>query len=161
MSGGRRTVRFVGVTTGASSIVPIFARWVEALDLDVDLVGVDLPLDASAERYRELLVRMRRDPAILGAVVTSHKLGLVGAGRDLFARLDPLAARCGEVNAIAVRAGELIGYALDPVAASRTLAEMLAPDHWRRGADVLCLGAGGAGTAIALSLCCDLDAADG
>jgi shikimate 5-dehydrogenase len=58
-----------------------------------------------------------------------------------------------EVNGIARREGKLLGYARDPVAAGRTLAEMLDPTHFSStGAEVLCLGAGGAGQAIILQL---------
>ena len=44
-----------------------------------------------------------------------------------------------------------MGYATDPVAGGRCLQEMLGPDYFARtGGHVLCLGAGGAASAIAL-----------
>jgi shikimate dehydrogenase len=45
-----------------------------------------------------------------------------------------------------------VGHAKDPITAGRTLAEFLPPEHWETGAHVLCLGAGGAGTAIVVHL---------
>ena len=68
---------FVGVTTSASSIVPIFPRWRDALELgaDVELEGWDLPVGAPAERYREAVARLKAEPGVVGALVTTHKLG--------------------------------------------------------------------------------------
>ena len=71
---------FVGVTTSASSIVPIFPRWREALDLgDVELEGWDLPVGAPAARYREAVTRLQAEPDVVGALVTTHKLDLFHA----------------------------------------------------------------------------------
>lgn len=144
----RRRMRFVGVSTAQSSIMKVFPRWSQLLDLNADLVGLDVPLDATPDRYREVLAELRDDPECVGALVTTHKIALYEAASDLFARLDDFAAACGEVSSVSVRDGLLYGAAKDPVTAGLSLEEVLAPDHFSDGAEVLCLGAGGAGTAI-------------
>jgi len=144
----RRRMRFVGVSTAQSSIMKVFPRWSELLGLNADLLGLDVPLDATAERYRKVLVELRDDPACVGALVTTHKIALYEAASDLFAGLDDFAVACGEVSSVSVRDGQLFGAAKDPLTAGLSLQEVLAPDHFSSGAEVLCLGAGGAGTAI-------------
>jgi shikimate dehydrogenase len=151
---GQRFV-FIGVTTGGSSIVRIFPRWREALGLgaDVDLDGLDIPVGAPPEAYRGAVEELLRDPSVVGALVTTHKIDIYQAAYDVFAGVDDLARLCGEVSCIARRDGALFGWAKDPVAAGRTLERMLAPNHFSDGGGhVLCMGAGGSGTAIAVYL---------
>jgi shikimate dehydrogenase len=151
---GRR-FRFVGVTTGGSSIMRIFPRWREALGLgsDVEMAGMDIPVGAGAERYRAAVEELRDDPATVGALVTTHKIGVYEAARDLFDELDELAELCGEVSCIAKRNGGLGGWAKDPIACGRSLERLLGERHFREGGgEALCMGAGGSGTAIALYL---------
>lgn len=141
-------MRFVGVTTGGSSIMRLFPLWVDVLGLDAELVGLDLPLGADPAAYRAALTEMRNDPTCVGALVTTHKIALFDAARDMFDELDPFAASCGEISSIAFRDQRVHGAAKDPVTAGLALEEVLAPDHFAAGGHVLCLGAGGAGTAI-------------
>jgi shikimate dehydrogenase len=146
---------FIGVTTGSSSIMRIFPRWRELLGLvdDTELVGHDIPVGAPAESYRAAIEGLLADPEFRGALVTTHKIGIYQAARDVFARVDELAELCGEVSCLAMRDGALLGWAKDPVAAGRSLERVLEPDHFRAGGGhVLCLGAGGSGTAIAVYL---------
>jgi shikimate 5-dehydrogenase len=150
-----RRFLFIGVTTAQSSMARIFPVWREILGLgtDVDLVGVDLPIHAAPERYREVVRAIAGDPHTVGALVTTHKLDLVAAAADLFGEFDRYAAICREVSAIAKHGGTLLGAATDPIAAGRALHAVLPPRPFARGnGEVLCLGAGGAGTAIALCL---------
>ena len=51
---------FLGVTTGQSSMMQIFPRWMADLGRDVRLVGVDLPIHAAPERYRALVETIKR-----------------------------------------------------------------------------------------------------
>jgi shikimate dehydrogenase len=98
---------------------------------------------------------------VIGALVTSHKIDLLDASRDLFDGFDRHAALCGEVSCIAKRNGRLLGTATDPVAGSRSLYEILGAGYFgRTDGKVLCLGAGGAGTALALALIDHPDPAD-
>jgi shikimate dehydrogenase len=141
---------FVGVSTTESSIMRIFPRWAEILDLPTrTLVGHDLPLDATATDYRALVEQIRDDPDSLGALVTTHKMALFEAAHDLFDELDTFSTLCGEISSISKRDGALLGHAKDPITAGLALREFLPNDHFRStGADALILGAGGAGTAL-------------
>ena len=153
MSGRRFT--FVGVTTGSSSIVRIWPRWRDVLQLgaDVELVGRDIAVGAPPEAYRHAVRELIDDPGAVGALVTTHKIGIYQEGRALLADVDELAALCGEVSCLAKRDGGLYGWAKDPLAAGLTLERVLSARHFRDdGGHVLCMGAGGSGTAIALYL---------
>jgi shikimate 5-dehydrogenase len=150
-----RRFAFIGVTTGSSSIMRIWPRWREVLGLgaDVELVGRDIAVGAPPEAYRQALRELMGDPGAVGALVTTHKIGVYQAGRDLLAGVDELAELCGEVSCLARRDAGLYGWAKDPVAAGRTLEGLLSRRHFRDGGGhVLCMGAGGSGTAIALYL---------
>jgi shikimate dehydrogenase len=141
-------MEFVGVTTGASSINRLFPLWAQELGLDgARLVGRDLPLRAPREAYRAAVEEIRDDPQTLGALVTTHKLAVLESARDLFDELNDYAEQLGEVSSISKRDGRLRGHALDPITAGCAL-EHIGPFD----GDVLCLGAGGAGTAIVLHL---------
>jgi shikimate dehydrogenase len=140
---------FVGVTTRSSSMVAIFPRWRDALGLGaVELEGWDLPVGAPAARYREVVMRLKSEPDIAGAVVTSHKLGLLRAAGDLFDELDEHARRLGEVSCIARRSGRLLGWAKDAITAGRVLETLTPAGYFAAGGHALVLGAGGAGGAI-------------
>jgi len=145
---------FYGVTTGGSSIMRIFPRWAEHLGLETTRIeGTDLPIHADAEVYRERVERLKSDPAELGALVTTHKIDLYRACRDLFDYVDPLAELCGETSCLSKRDGKLRAHAKDPISAGKSLDEFLPPGYWERGGgEVLCLGAGGSAIAIALHL---------
>ncbi|MFI6345577.1 shikimate dehydrogenase [Streptomyces sp. NPDC050560] len=145
---GRRRMRFVGVSTGESSIIRVFPPWSRLLGLDADLVGLDIPVDAPRAAYRAAAAELRDDPVCAGALVTTHKIALYEACHDLFEGFDDFARACGEVSSVTVRGGRLWGAAKDPVTAGLSLEEFLPPGRFADGAEVLCLGAGGAGTAI-------------
>ncbi|MBP2320018.1 shikimate 5-dehydrogenase [Kibdelosporangium banguiense] len=141
---------FVGVSTAESSIMRIFPRWAEILGLPArSLTGFDLPLDARAEDYRHVIGRIAADEDIRGALITTHKIGVYQAAADMFAELDDFSALCGEISSLSKRDGRLIGHALDPVTAGLAIEEFLPDNHFSStGGELLCLGAGGAGTAI-------------
>lgn len=143
-----RRMRFIGVSTESSSIIRVFPLWAHLLDLDAELVGLDIPLGAPAQAYRDAVEELRSDPACAGALVTTHKIAVYEAARDMFDGLDEFAAGVGEISSISLRDGALLGAAKDPLTAGLSLEEVLADDHFASGAEVLCLGAGGAGTAI-------------
>ncbi|NUU31713.1 shikimate dehydrogenase [Arthrobacter sp. C9C5] len=151
---------FVGVTTSGSSIMKIFPEWARILQLPTDrLTGHDLPLGASREQYRELVTRIRDDKNHRGALVTTHKMDLYQAAHDLFDEIDEFGRLCGEISSISKRDGRLIGHAKDPITAGLALEEFLPPGHFKEtGAHVICLGAGGAGTALSWYLAGHTDA---
>lgn len=148
------TFYFIGVTTGQSSIMRVFPHWMDALGRgDVQIEGVDLPLHADAAAYREVVALMKDRAGLLGALVTTHKIDLLTAARDLFDFLDPFAQQCGEVSAISKRDGLLLGHATDPDSGGAALRRIIEPAYFERtGGHVLCLGAGGAGTAAVVNM---------
>jgi shikimate dehydrogenase len=148
-----RTLCFVGVTTGGSSIMSLFPRWASLLELDATIRGHDLPLAAAPERYREVIAELAADPTVAGALVTTHKAAVFDHARDLFAWLDPHAQRCREISCIARRGDRLEGWAKDPITAELALDHLLGSDRLNAlDGDAVCFGAGGAGLAIAVCL---------
>jgi len=80
----RPTLYFIGVTTASSSIMKVFPAWADMLRLgDVTIKGIDFPPGASAEEYREAVRFIKQDPLSYGALVTTHKIDLFNACRDL------------------------------------------------------------------------------
>ncbi|MCS7220816.1 MAG: shikimate dehydrogenase [Anaerolineae bacterium] len=151
---GQPTILFVGVTTGQSAIMRVFPLWAQELGQpDLTVEGVDLKLHDDPEAYRRVVVQIKRDPLSLGALITTHKIDLLEAARDLFDYLDPYAQLCGEVSCISKRNGRLEGHAKDPITSGLSLDALLGENYFgRTGGEVLCFGAGGSGTAIALHL---------
>ncbi len=148
MSDPKYRMRFVGANTGRSSILTLFPVWSSMLGLDAELFGLDIPIGAPAQDFRDALTMMRDDERCVGALVTTHKISLYRAAVDLFDEVDPFGTECGEVSSIVFRDGRVLGAAKDPITAGLSLREFLSDRHFADGAQVLCLGAGGAGTAI-------------
>jgi shikimate 5-dehydrogenase len=148
------TMFFIGVTTAKSSINHVFPRWVERLKLgDCELRGMDFPLHAEPDRYRDAVDFIKNDPLACGALVTTHKMDLCAACRDQFDVLEPLSDSMGELSSIYKRNGQLHGRAADPWSVGFSLDAFLPPDHWRKTqAEVLILGAGGSAIALAWHL---------
>ncbi len=144
-----RSMLFFGVTTGKSSSLRMFPAWAEILGINGRLVGLDLPMNAPTGRYREAVARIKRDPLMAGALVTTHKINVLTAARDLFDGLDQDAELCQEVSCIYKRDGQLRGEAVDPINAARSMTHFITPGFWRESrAEILCLGAGGSAVAI-------------
>ncbi len=145
---------FVGVTTGKSAIMRVFPAWAEHLGLgDVAMSGHDLPIHAEPERYREVVRGLKDDPLALGGLVTTHKIDLFRACRDLFDYVDPYAQLCGEVSSLSKRDGLFRAHAKDPISSGRSLDEFVAQGYWAHTrADALLFGAGGSNLAITLHL---------
>ncbi len=147
------TVYFVGVTTSKSSIMKVFPQWSAILGLGAQIEGYDAPIHAPAENYRAIVRHIKEDPLSMGALVTTHKIDLLEATRDLFDYLDPHAQLCGEVSCISKRDGKLEGHAIDPISSGLAWEAFVEPAYWgRTGAYVLCLGAGGSAVAISAYL---------
>ena len=146
----RPTMYFIGVTTGQSSIMRIFPIWAEALGLDACIKGIDIGLHAPAEDYREAVSFIKNDPLSLGALVTTHKIDLYNACRDLFEYFDPYALQFGEISSISKKDGMLCGHAKDPISVGLAFDSFVTPDHWEKypQAQVCVLGAGGSALAV-------------
>lgn len=144
---------FIGVTTRQSSIMKVFPKWADILGLDAQILGWDAPIRAPAAVYRRLVQHIQDDPQTAGALVTTHKIDLFRACRECFDELDRYAHICNEVSCIAKVEGRLKGFAKDPISSALALEHFVPAGHWRTGErDVLCLGAGGAATAISVCL---------
>lgn len=144
------TFYFIGVTTTKSSIMRVFPAWAKHLKLgDVLMKGIDLKWHDEPARYREAVSFIKNDPLSLGALVTTHKIDLLKACRDMFDELDPYAQLTGEISCISKRNGKLIGHAKDPITAGLSLEAFLPERYWEKnGAEVFVLGAGGSSIAI-------------
>jgi len=93
------TFYFIGVTTRKSSIMKVFPLWAEELGCpEVVMEGIDLKIHDQPENYRAAVAQIKYDPLSLGALVTTHKMDLMEAARELFDFLDPYALICGEVS---------------------------------------------------------------
>ena len=151
---GNATFYFIGVTTGQSSAQRVFPQWMAALGRpDVQLKGVDCQIHDDPARYRQIVAEIKADPQALGALITTHKVDLLDAARDLIDRLGHHAQLCDEVSCLAKRDGLLWGYVVDPVADGRALDAILSARYFASTqGELLSFGAGGAAVAVALHL---------
>jgi shikimate dehydrogenase len=148
------TFYFVGVTTSKSSIMKVFPAWMKELGRpEIVIEGIDHILHDEPENYRRTVAQIKHDPLSLGGLVTTHKVNLLEAARDMFEYLDPYAVICGEVSSISKLEGRLEGHAKDPITSGLSLDTIIGPDYFARtGGKVLCFGAGGSAAATALHL---------
>lgn len=144
------TIYFIGVTTLQSSIMKVFPAWAKELGLgDVQIIGVDFPLHAPSAAYREVVQFIRQDRLSLGALITTHKIDLFAAARDLFDEIDPFATLLGETSCISKRNGKLICHAKDPISSGLAIDGFLEPGYFAgSGAEVFSIGAGGSTIAL-------------
>ncbi|MDF2539458.1 MAG: shikimate dehydrogenase [Herbinix sp.] len=146
-----KTLYFIGVTTGQSSIMQVYPRWAkEALGLgDTVIKGIDLEIHAPAEDYRQVVEFIKNDPLSMGALVTTHKIDLFNATKDMFEYLDPYAEMFGELSSISKKDGRLEGYAKDPISSGLTLDSFVPENYWKeKGGELFIMGAGGSAIAI-------------
>lgn len=150
---------FIGVTTGRSAITQIMPLWSKFLSIDLNLVGIDLPMGADRSQYRTAISNLKDDSKAIGAVVTAHKLNVFEHASDLFADLNELAEITKEIGMIRKENSRLVGLALpDCLSNTMCLKKMLGPDYWRKhSSEALCFGAGGVARAITLSLLLDFE----
>lgn len=144
------TLYFIGVTTNQSSIMRVFPKWAEFLELgDVEIKGIDFEPHAPPEAYREAVAFIRDDPMSRGALVTTHKLDLFAACRDMFDYIDPHAELMSEVSSISKRGNVLRCHAKDPISSGLSVDGFLPEKHFETtGTGLLCMGAGGSTIAI-------------
>src|SRR5712691_9907012 len=109
---------FIGVSTAQSAVHRLFPRWGElAGEPATELVGLDIPIGAAREAYRDAIRTMLADPGCMGALVTTHKVAIYREAVDLFTDFDDDARMLGEVSCIVRRGEKLTGLALDTVTA--------------------------------------------
>jgi shikimate 5-dehydrogenase len=141
----RPTFYFIGVTTQSSSIMRVFPAWAAHLGLkDAQLAGIDFPLHAEPAAYRAAVAFIKQDPLSLGALVTTHKIDLFAACRDLFDAVDPHAALMAETSCLSKQNGKLIAHAKDPISSGLAIESFLPQNHFAAtAAEVFAMGAGG------------------
>jgi shikimate 5-dehydrogenase len=129
----------------------VFPKWADALGLkDAVIKGIDIEIHAKPEVYREVVEFIKNDKLSMGALVTTHKIDLYNATKDMFEFLDPYARMFGEISSISKKDGRLEGYAKDPISSGLALEAFVPEDYWKNhGGEALILGAGG--SAIAMS----------
>ncbi|MCW6508887.1 shikimate dehydrogenase family protein [Lichenifustis flavocetrariae] len=144
------TLYFIGVTTGQSSIMRVFPAWARHLGLkDAIIKGIDFPLHAEPGAYRAAVAFIKADPLSLGALVTTHKIDLFKACRDLFDSVDPHADLMDETSCLSKHDGKLVCHAKDPISSGLALDGFLPPDHFAiTGAEAFLIGAGGSAIAL-------------
>jgi shikimate 5-dehydrogenase len=129
----------------------VFPKWAAALGINAEIKGIDLPLHAPAEEYRGVAKFLKDDPLSLGALVTTHKLDLFKACRDMFEYIDPFAEKLEEVSSLSKRGGKFRAHAKDPISSGLALESFVPPGFWKdHGGEVLLLGAGGSSLAMSL-----------
>ncbi len=148
------TFYFIGVTTGKSSIMKVFPLWMKVLGREeVIMEGVDCKIHDDPEEYRKAVAQIKYDPLSLGALVTTHKIDLLTAARDMFDYLDPYAMITDEVSSISKLEGRLEGHAKDPLTSGASLDAIIEKGYFAKtNGDVLCFGAGGSAIATLLHL---------
>jgi shikimate 5-dehydrogenase len=144
------TLYFIGVTTAKSSIMSVFPAWAKFLGLEGAVIkGLDFRLHDDPAAYREAVEFIRDDPLSLGALVTTHKIDLFHACRDLFDIIDPHAMLMDETSCISKRDGKLVCHAKDPISSGLSIDGFLNEGYFARtGADLFSMGAGGSTIAI-------------
>ncbi|WLR51666.1 shikimate dehydrogenase [Bacillus tianshenii] len=147
------TFYFIGVTTQQSSIMKLFPLWVKELGIDAEIKGIDIELNAEKEIYEEVVTFLKNDALSLGSLVTTHKIDLYEATYDLFDYLDPYAKSFHELSCIAKGAGQLKGFAKDPITSGLAMEAFIPKNYWlEHNGEVFIMGAGGSAIAIATSL---------
>jgi shikimate 5-dehydrogenase len=149
----KKTMYFIGVTTGKSSIMKVFPRWMEHFGIDAQIKGFDFIPHDKPEHYREAVSFIKSDPNSLGALVTTHKLDCYKACKDLFEGSGEYAQLLGEASSISKRGKELWAHAKDPITSGLALEAFMPQGYWENSnATMLLLGAGGSSLALTLYL---------
>lgn len=148
------TFYFIGVTTGKSSIMKVFPLWMEVFGCpEVIIAGIDHKIHDDPEAYRASVAQIKYDPLSLGALVTTHKMDVYAAAKDMFDYFDPYAQTTHELSSISKLDGRLEGHAKDPISAGLSMDAIVGDGYFANtGGHVLCLGAGGSAVATLLHL---------
>jgi shikimate 5-dehydrogenase len=147
---------FIGISTAGSSVFDLFPRWAPIIAQGGVLRGVDLPETAPPDAFRNLVIAMRDNPRVIGAVVTSHKLRLHRAIHDLLDSADVLTDITHEISALDTRGG-VRAYARDPQSLDVVL-DSVGGTGATAPRSVYCIGSGGAAIAMLLAMGLDIPA---
>lgn len=144
------TLHFIGVTTGQSSIMKVFPAWAENLGLgDVAISGIDFAPHSDPAAYADAVKYIRDDPMSRGALVTTHKIDLYDACKNLFDDTDEFARLMGETSCISKRGDRLVCHAKDPISSGLAIDGFLGDGYWSDSdAEVFSMGVGGSTIAL-------------
>ncbi|MGO1538821.1 MAG: hypothetical protein ACTHZ9_10660 [Leucobacter sp.] len=148
---------FIGISTAGSSVHYVFPSWAPLVRPGSVLRGVDLPEDAPAEEFQRLVIAMRDNPRVCGAVVTSHKLRLYRYISELLDAADPLVGITHEINSLDTRDGRIAAYARDAQSLDIVL-DTTGTEEPRPERSMVCIGAGGSAIALMLAMGLDIPA---
>jgi shikimate 5-dehydrogenase len=152
-SAKERTLYFIGVDTSSSSIMKVFPKWADHLGLNAAIKGFDFTPHAEPKSYREAVDFIKKDPLSLGALVTTHKLDLLKACKDMFEELGPYATLLDEISSISKQGDSLWGHAKDPITSGLSFEAIVNDGYWQDSkADLHLIGAGGSSLALTLYL---------
>jgi shikimate 5-dehydrogenase len=132
----------------------VFPLWMQVLGREeVVIEGVDLKIHDTPQAYRAATAQIKFDLLSLGGLVTTHKVDLYHAAKDMFDFADRYAQITGEVSSISKLDGRLEGHAKDPITAGLSMDAIVGQDYFSRvGGYVLIFGAGGSSAATILYL---------
>ena len=144
------TFYYIGVTTTQSSIMKVFPKWAEYLGIGgTPIIGINCKIHDKPEIYRKVVEYIKNDKNSLGALVTSHKIDLYEASKDIFDEIGPYVQILGELSCISKRDGKLWAHAKDPITSGLAYEAFIPIDHWKNtGGEICILGAGGASLAL-------------
>ncbi len=144
------TFYYIGVTTTQSSIMKVFPKWAEYLGLGgTPIVGINCKIHDNKKVYRKVVEFIKNDDNSVGALVTSHKIDLYDAAKNLFDKIDPYVKLLGELSCISKSDGNLWAHAKDPITSGLAYESFISKDHWKKcGGDICIMGAGGASLAL-------------
>ena len=153
---------FIGVTTTKSSIMKLFPLWIKELGFgDIKIYPCDLKIHDEPQNYRQVVAQIKYDDGCFGALITTHKMDLYSATKDMFSYLDNYALLLDEISCISKKNGMLEGYAKDPISACASHDSFIKKGYYGdTGAHVLIFGAGGSSIATILHLINKQDKAD-
>jgi len=145
---------FIGVTTTKSSIMNLFPLWMDALGYpEIKIYPCDLKIHDDSINYRKAVAQIRYDENCYGALVTTHKMDIYAAAKDMFDYLDPFAQLLHEVSCISKNKKKLEGHAKDPLTAGASFDHFIKKNYFQKtNAQVLIFGAGGSSIATILHL---------
>jgi shikimate 5-dehydrogenase len=128
----------------------VFPAWARYLGMkDAAIKGIDFPIHGDPGRYRDSVSFIKSDPLSLGALITTHKIDLFNAARDLFDVIDPHARLMHEVSCLSKRNGRLVCHAKDPISSGLAIDGFVRPGYFAESAaEVLSMGAGGSTIAL-------------
>lgn len=143
------TLYFIGVSTHESSINEVFPAWAEALKLDARLEGINIEIHADSRVYRKVVEFIKDNELAKGALVTTHKIDLFNAAKDMFDYLDPHCRIQEELSCISKNKSKLEGYAKDPISSGLAMEAFIPDNFWKKHkGEVFIMGAGGSARAI-------------